>query len=159
MREVANEADSALARDLGAAPEVLHRLDTPARLLLADDDAEIALLMHRILTRQGWQVVQVGDGFQAVSAWPAGGIPFDLVILDLYMPRKNGYQAYQELRKLHPEARFLFVSGWFTEDACAKRVVDEGLPYLLKPFDPQDLISMVRLLLRVRRNPAETSPT
>jgi len=150
MSEVVNKSDSALARDQGVAPEAQRRSDAPARLLLADDDDEIATLMSRILARQGWQVVRVGDGSQAVSAWPAEGTPFDLVILDIYMPRKNGYQAYQELRKLHPEARFLFVSGWFSDDSCVKRVIDEGLPYLLKPFAPQDLISTVRLLLRAQ---------
>lgn len=157
MGQGGDRLDVMLPRDRGVFPGKPGQPSASARLLLADDDAEIAALMCRILARQGWQVVQVSDGAQAVEAWPAEGPPFDLVILDVHMPRKNGYQAYRELRQLHPEATFLFVSGWSSDDTCVKQVMDEGWPCLLKPFDPQELISLVRALLRARSLPSASA--
>jgi DNA-binding response OmpR family regulator len=148
MSDAVTRQDAALARNLSVASEAARKTETPARLLLADDEPEVSMLMYRILSREGWQVVRVCDGAQAVSAWPEGGQPFDLVILDLYMPHKGGYQAYQELRRLHPKACFLFVTGCLDDDPTGQRVIDEGLPYLLKPFNPQDLILAVKALLR-----------
>jgi len=116
------------------------------RVLLADDEAPIRQLMSRILVAQGWEVRAAADGQEAVEAWPEGGTPYDLVILDLRMPRLNGYEAYCRLRQLHPTACFLFVSG-YAEEEIWKRVQEEGLPYLLKPFTPQELLRKVRELL------------
>lgn len=116
------------------------------RILLADDDTQVRTLIARILSRQGWQVSSVTNGQEAVEAWPADTHPFDLVILDINMPKLNGYQVYRSLRHTHPKARFLFVSGYSDQNIWDK-LVEEELPFMVKPFSPNKLVEVVRELL------------
>jgi len=95
------------------------------RILLADDDPEVRAITTRILRRQSWEVVTAANGQQTIERWPADGEPFDLVILDVNMPEVNGYEAFHELQRLHPDARILFISG-YAEVPSWRRLVEDG---------------------------------
>lgn len=118
-----------------------------ARILLADDDDNVRGLFRRLLALQGWDVVAARNGREAVEAWPEDGTPFDLVILDMNMPIMSGPAAYEELRHRHPEMVVLFVSGYL-EEACYREVLLKGkVPFLAKPFTPQQLVATATALL------------
>ncbi len=109
-----------------------------ARILLADDDDNVRGLFRRLLALQGCE---------AVDAWPTDGTPFDLVILDMNMPVMSGPAAYDELRRRHPEMVVLFVSGYL-EEANYREVLLKGkVPFLAKPFTPQQLVATATALL------------
>lgn len=114
-----------------------------ARILLAEDDPQVRRLFVRALSKQGWEVTAVDDGAAAIAAWPLCGESFDLVILDLLMPGVNGLQAYQALRRWHPEARFLFVSG-YSDVSIRQRIHADGQMLLMKPLSPTALVAAVR---------------
>jgi two-component system, cell cycle sensor histidine kinase and response regulator CckA len=120
--------------------------DRRPRILLADDEALVRVLVERVLSGQGWQVTAVSSGSEAVKAWEASHDPFDLVILDVNMPGLNGYDAYCEICRGHPRPRCLFVSGYATE-AVQRKITQQGLPLIQKPFSPPHLVSRVRELL------------
>jgi two-component system cell cycle sensor histidine kinase/response regulator CckA len=117
------------------------------RILLADDDPEVRAITTRILHRQSWEVVSVANGLEAVACWPADGAPFDLVILDVNMPEMNGYEAFRELQRIHPESRILFISGYAEVPSWRRLVEEGGQPFLAKPFSPRQLIEVVRTLI------------
>ncbi len=125
---------------------------TPARedevrILLADDDPQVRAFTSRVLAWAGWSVTSVTNGREAVDAWPAGGESFDLVILDIVMPEMNGFEAYRELSRRHPEARFLFVSA-YAQELNLDTFLEEGRTYFVaKPFVPHFLVSKVRAAL------------
>ncbi|NLD71339.1 MAG: response regulator [Chloroflexi bacterium] len=118
----------------------------PIRVLVAEDDDLVRSLIERLLTMQGWQVVAVENGVEAVAAWEAAG-GFDLGILDVRMPRMNGYDAYLSMRRISPAARFLFVSGYAEEEIERRLVEGERLPFMAKPFDSDALLERVYALL------------
>jgi DNA-binding response OmpR family regulator len=117
------------------------------RVLLADDETSLRLMLKRVLERQGWQVTAVADGQSAIDAWPVGGEPYDVVILDVQMPDLSGAQVYDVLSQRQPAARFMFITG-YTGWQPWERIVVSNMPILLKPFRPIELVSKVRELLR-----------
>lgn len=139
-----SESPSCRPDELGHAPT------GEARILLADDDPQVRAFTSRVLSWAGWLVTAVTNGREAVDAWPSGGEPFDLVILDIVMPEMNGFEAYRELTRRHPEARFLFVSA-YAQELNLDALLEEGRAYFVaKPFVPHFLVSKVQTALRER---------
>ncbi len=136
--------------DTQAVPDAVGQASSDgrrARILLADDDDNVRGLFERLLTLQGWDVVVARNGREAVEAWPEEGTPFDLVILDMNMPEMTGAAAYEELHRRHPEMVALFVSGYMEEEYWRDVIVQGKVPFLAKPFTPQQLITTVTALL------------
>lgn len=128
------------------------------RILLADDDPQVRAFTSRVLTWAGWDVTSVTNGREAVEAWPADGEPFDLVILDIVMPEMNGFEAYRELSRRHPEARFLFISA-YAHELNLDTFLEEGRAFFVaKPFVPHFLVSRVRAVLEEPRQDASALP-
>ncbi len=136
---------------LGPAPSDGMR----ARILLADDDDNVRGLFKRLLALQGWDVVAARNGREAVDAWPEDGAPFDLVILDMNMPIMSGPVAYDELRRRHPEMEVLFVSGYMEEANWREVILKGKVPFLAKPFTPQQLVATATALLAHGRRRVE----
>jgi CheY-like chemotaxis protein len=131
--------------DLASGAEALSK--TRGRILLAEDEPQVRALLARTLGREGWEVTAVGDGHEAVAAWPAGGRPYDLVIMDVNMPGMNGYEAGCHLRRIHPRAGFLFITGLADQHLCRK-LAQMGFDLFIKPFSPQQLVLRVLDLVR-----------
>ena len=118
-------------------------------VLVAEDDPLVRSLLVRLLAMQGWEVRAVADGLAAVAAWRERG-GYDLGILDVRMPRMNGYEAYLLMREVSPRARFLFVSGYAAEEIQERLLGADGLDYMAKPFDSDALLERVWALLGER---------
>jgi CheY-like chemotaxis protein len=123
-------------------------LEGSERILLVDDDEPVRLLIRAVLTYRGYEIIEACDGEEAVKRYQDEG-PFDLVILDLHMPRLDGRNALDRIRALNPKARALALSGSVferdlhstDESTCA---FDARLD---KPFDNTELVALVRRLL------------
>ena len=66
------------------------------------------------------------------------------LVLDIIMPRKNGKDAYLEIRKIRPEIRALFMSGYTADFILSKGILETGLDLVLKPISPTDFLKKVR---------------
>lgn len=128
--------------------------DRRRRVLVADDDEQVRTLVTRMLRLSGCEVVAVADGAEAVEAALASERPFDVVILDIFMPGRNGVKAYWEISRRHGGARFLFTSAYY-ESALLNDALREGRSaFLAKPFLPGYVLEEVQSLIAVGAGPA-----
>jgi DNA-binding response OmpR family regulator len=117
------------------------------RVLVIEDDAEIADVLRRSLRQEGHEVRTAGDGIEALEA--AGEFMPDLVILDLGLPRLDGVEVCRRLRAQSDVPILILTARSQTDD----RVVglDSGADdYIVKPFERQELLARMRALMRRR---------
>ena len=127
----------------------------PVRILVVEDDEEIAQVLQRSLRMEGYEVKLAGDGVQGLEE--AHAFLPDLIVLDLGLPRLDGVDVAKRLRDDGDEVPILMLTA---RDALESRV--EGLDvgaddYLVKPFERQELLARMRALLR-RRPPRGMAP-
>ncbi len=116
-------------------------------LLIAEDDAEVRILLKVVLGEHGYSVIEAVDGNDAVAKFMENRDRIKLLILDVVMPEKNGKDVYEEIQQISPEIKVLFVSG-YAQDIIRKRgLVEEGWNYLAKPILPHELLVKVREVL------------
>ncbi len=123
------------------------------RLLLVEDDPMIGEGLREQLRRLGYTIDWVRDGEAALLA--ARAESFDLILLDLGLPRRDGLAVLRELRALRNDTPVLVITA---RDAVTDRVagLDSGADdYLVKPFDPAEVAARVRALLRRRAGRAD----
>ncbi|MFT3899562.1 MAG: response regulator transcription factor [Gordonia sp. (in: high G+C Gram-positive bacteria)] len=118
-------------------------------VLLAEDDSAIAEPLARALTREGYGCVVVGDGASALEQ--AGDPRFDLLVLDLGLPKMDGLEVCRQLRTRRPELPVLMLTAR-TDEVDFVVGLDAGADdYVGKPFRLAELMARVRALLR-RKN-------
>ncbi|MDQ3740005.1 MAG: response regulator transcription factor [Actinomycetota bacterium] len=117
------------------------------RVLVVEDDEDIALALQRSLRMEGYEVRIAGDGEAALDS--AGAFHPDLVVLDLGLPKLDGIEVARRLRS-EGDVPILMLTA---RDALESRVegLDSGADdYLVKPFERQELLARLRALLRRR---------
>jgi two-component system response regulator MprA len=119
---------------------------TPARVLVVDDDRAVRESLRRSLEFNGYAVALASDGAEALASI-TGSAP-DVVVMDVMMPRLDGLEATRALRKAGNDVPILVLTA---RDAVGDRVegLDAGADdYLTKPFALQELLARLRALLR-----------
>ena len=120
-------------------------------VLIADDDPDILMLMSLTLERDGWEVVEAGDGVNAYTS-ALERVP-NLVVLDLMMPGIDGCEVTRRLRAADrtKDVPIVVVTA-FTEESQAARAIEAGADaYMKKPFSPRELLAKTASLLLERR--------
>lgn len=119
-----------------------------AKILVLDDNVEVAQGVTDILEMCGYDVVQVHDGPSAVEAYCAGGIILGL--FDVRMPGMNGVEAYFEVKRQVSDAAVILMSG-YADDQLVQSAIEAGaLGLLSKPFEPEDMINRVEEVIARR---------
>ncbi len=148
------------AADMGAALAAVSPSDSEersppeavtnaARILLADDDRQVRRTVGRVLRKRGFEVIEAVDGVEAMEA--AAVSPPDLALVDLRMPRKNGFDVVRELKSANPRLPVLVLSGW---DDAEDRVqaFDVGADdFIAKPVYMKELLRRIDAFERTRR--------
>jgi two-component system alkaline phosphatase synthesis response regulator PhoP len=117
-----------------------------ARLLLVEDEPGLQLALSDRLAAEGYQVETAGDGIAAIGR--AAGEPFDLIVLDVMLPGKDGFEVAQTLRQQGVRTPILMLTA---RTLVVDRVVGLKLgadDYLTKPFDTSELLARLEALLR-----------
>ena len=119
----------------------------PSRILIVDDEPSIVISLEYLMRREGFEVAVAADGEAALAAVAAR--PPDLVILDVMMPRLNGFEVCQRLRA-EPAwrgVRVLMLTAKGRESELQKGLSLGADAYVTKPFSTRDLVAEVRRLL------------
>lgn len=119
------------------------------RILIVDDDTEIRELLEFDLAQSGYTIDSATDGAQGVNK--ALQNSYDIVLLDVMMPKMNGYDVCQNIKKVKPEIPVLLLTAKGTIDDKTTGFECGADDYLVKPFDVQEVLLRVRALLRRNR--------
>ncbi|HEX8959491.1 MAG TPA: response regulator transcription factor [Solirubrobacterales bacterium] len=120
---------------------------TGGRVLVVEDDEDIADVLRRSLRNEGYEVRTSADGVEALDV-AAGFVP-DLVVLDLGLPRLDGVEVCRRLRADSDVPILMLTARAETEDRVGG--LDSGADdYLVKPFERRELLARIRALLRRR---------
>lgn len=113
-------------------------------ILLAEDDAQVRTMAARVLSNEGYIVVEAADGAEAVSRFEKRPDEIDLVMLDVVMPKRTGPEAYRQIARLRPGVPVLFITGQKPSDASHDPEKLEGARVIRKPFTCTMLRDAVR---------------
>jgi CheY-like chemotaxis protein len=118
-----------------------------ARILVAEDDPDIRHLISQLLIDEGHEVAAVANGVHAVEKLLES--PPEVVILDIMMPGKDGYQVLEEIKEfvLNASVKVMVLSARTAEQDFERSLTLGAYRHLTKPFDPQELIDTVSELL------------
>jgi CheY-like chemotaxis protein len=122
--------------------EVVMTEGKPPRVLGADDEDAIRMLVSRMLARAGFDPVEASDGQHAIERLDAG--TFDAVVLDLMMPRVDGFGVVEHLIETQPRMMEKTVVMTAFPKAAAKERLHHLCCIISKPFDMNELIQVVR---------------
>lgn len=135
----------------------MNVLSNGRRILVVDDEPKIVTIVVAYLQRDGYQALRADDGRAALELARAE-IP-DLVVLDLMLPGLSGWDVCRELRR-DPRTASVPIIMLTARDEVADRIVGLELgadDYLVKPFDPKELIARIRAVLRRASDEPRTS--
>ena len=112
-----------------------------------EDEDPVRAVNARALSARGYTVLEAASGIEALQIIEERGAPVDLVVSDVVMPEMDGPTLLGELRKLYPDLKVIFVSG-YAEDAF-KRNLPEGeeFNFLPKPFSLRQLVETVKQVM------------
>ena len=119
------------------------------RILIVDDDTEIRELLEFDLAQSGYTIDSAADGAQGLNK--ALQNSYDIILLDVMMPKMNGYDVCQNIKKVKPEIPILLLTAKGTIDDKTTGFECGADDYLVKPFDVQEVLLRVRALLRRNR--------
>ena len=117
-------------------------------ILIVEDDPPLRDLMRRALGSQRYQLLEASNGDEAIALAAHHAGPIDLLVTDVVMPVKNGFELAEELAKTRPEVLVLFMSGNADRSESVRHGLKEkGQPFLLKPFTVDQFLERIRDLL------------
>ncbi|MBI4873920.1 MAG: response regulator, partial [Acidobacteria bacterium] len=116
-------------------------------VLLVEDEASIRALVATVLRDGGFEVIEAGDGAEALDLLEELSGPLRLLITDIGLPRMKGPEVVQRVRARRPGTRVLFISGYPDETLAAQGITGTNESFLQKPFSPRNLLQRVQEIL------------
>jgi polar amino acid transport system substrate-binding protein len=116
-------------------------------ILVADDDASLRELSEKVLSHFGYTVITAEDGQDAVNRFREKVDKISLIILDVIMPRMNGRETCDEIRRIRPDIKVIFTSGYTADIIYDRGMFEENMEYVTKPLSPATLLKKVREVL------------
>ncbi len=120
-----------------------------AHILIVDDENDIALILRVHLEDQGYRTVSAHDGLEALEQLERQR--FDLVLLDIKMPRMDGVKALAEIQKRYPDTAVVMMTAHGSEAMAVETMQKGALDYLTKPFSTDDMLKRIERAIRYNR--------
>ncbi|HET8792437.1 MAG TPA: response regulator [Nitrososphaeraceae archaeon] len=122
-----------------------------ARILLVDDEPDITFTIKSILKEDGFQIDPFTDPVMALKSYKR--YFYDLVVLDIKMPKMNGFELYTKIRELDPNVKICFLTaiatlneGFIKLRSEFDRIISEGY-FIQKPIKTEDLIKKIATII------------
>jgi two-component system OmpR family response regulator len=128
----------------------------PMRVLVVDDDREICDYMETFLSKDGLEVKTLSDPDVVPEEVKNGG--YHMVVLDLMMPKVDGVEVLQRIRKVDSDVAVVIFTGYPTFESAVQSMKLDAVDYLKKPFDPDEFREVVDRVMRKKglmRSPEE----
>jgi DNA-binding response OmpR family regulator len=118
----------------------------PVRMLIVEDDPQVSEALEDYFESEDYEVTLASDGVTALNLMRESS-DFDIVLLDVMLPRKNGFEVLEESQRLGVHAPVLMMSGRGGQESILRGFGLGVEDYLVKPFDPDELLARVRAIL------------
>lgn len=125
------------------------------KILLVEDDQNLGYILKEYLTMNDFEVSWEKDGLAGATAVQQNH--FDLCVLDIMMPKKDGFTLAREIRESKPTLPFIFLSSKSLKIDKLKGFKLGGDDYIVKPVDEEELIARINAVLRRSGHPDQTS--
>lgn len=119
------------------------------RILIVDDEKNIVSSLKGILSDEGYEVIETGDGVEALEIIQTD--PPDLVLLDIWLPGMDGIEVLKTVKAYHPEIEVLIMSGHGTIDTAVKATKLGAQDFIEKPFSLDRITQSIKDVLRNKR--------
>lgn len=113
-------------------------------ILLAEDEREVREVNRSILEEFGYRVIEAVDGADAVKQFVENRNEIDILLIDLIMPKKNGREAYEEILRVKPDIKAIFLSGYAADMMRSRGLIGAATEFICKPVAPGELLKKVR---------------
>ncbi|MBN1524845.1 MAG: response regulator [Spirochaetales bacterium] len=131
------------------AEELLPELEIPVTggsesILVAEDDPSVLKLVTKILRTAGYAVTGAVDGLEAFEKYSKSKNQFDLIILDIIMPKMSGIEVIEKIRKTRPDMKFIFSSGYSPTILDIDFFKKNNCIFVHKPYQSRKLLRTLR---------------
>ena len=120
-------------------------------VLIAEDNIDVRNYTKTVLEEFGYKVIEAVNGEDAINRFMENKDRIDFLLLDVIMPKKNGKEVYESIKKVRPDIKALFMSGYAEDIIHRKGILEEGLNFVLKPISPQELLKRIREILESKK--------
>jgi signal transduction histidine kinase/ActR/RegA family two-component response regulator len=134
-------SEACKAEHKAVAPVLARGTET---ILVIEDDARVRQFSRTALESFGYRVIEAVDGEDALRRFEEHKDDVELLLLDVIMPKKNGREVYNEIKKMRPGIKVIFSSGYTGEILADKGIIKEKMSFISKPMSPHELLSIVR---------------
>ena len=116
-----------------------------AKILVVDDAAFMRMRCSKLLTENGYEVVEAENGLDAIAKYKESRP--DAVLLDITMPEMDGLTALKEIRKVDPEAKVAMVTAMGQQSMIMDAIKSGAKDFVVKPFQPDRVLAAVKKLI------------
>jgi hypothetical protein len=116
-------------------------------VLIVEDRPEVRNLVMDALQDSGYQVLEAGEGAEALQVAARHPGQIHLLVTDIIMPRMSGKELADRLKQLRPEIKVLYMSGYAADVISSRGSLDSGEDFIAKPFALDSLLTKVREVL------------
>lgn len=116
-----------------------------AKILIVDDAEFLRVRISKMLTADGFEVVEAENGLKAIEAYQANHP--DMVLMDITMPEMDGLSALKELRKIDPAAKVIMLTALGQESVVLEAVKSGARDFIVKPFERDRVLSAINKIL------------
>jgi DNA-binding NtrC family response regulator len=116
-----------------------------AKILIVDDEKDLAYVLSDILKLEGYETTSVLDGYRAIEEIKK--THYDLILMDIRLPGINGVETFIQIKKIDPEERVVMMTGYAVEDLIKKAFREGAYACIHKPFDLQKVIGLIQKVI------------
>jgi len=127
--------------------EIQSPLGGTETILLVEDDQALRKLAITLLDKYGYTVIGASDSDEALARFIEYKESIDLLITDVVIPKRSGIEVFEEIKKLNPEIKVLFLSGYAKDITQNKGILNTNVNFLQKPVSPNTFLKKVREIL------------
>lgn len=118
------------------------------RILVCDDEESIRETLKLVLDDSGYETTLTSNGTECLDTLNKGD-RFDLIVLDVKMPQESGIDTLVKIKEKYPDTRIIVLTGYRSVEVAHEAVKRGALDYMVKPFEPKELLQKIKVLLGV----------